>query len=224
MSPHTPQEIMLPPDPSGLTISAHTDQSSSLGPFSLNFPATPTGPREHFSQIGKRSVISLGGYSAPDVDPCLTSRFDKVELIGTGEFSQVYCVTERQSTTPFQASTFGSVKRPTTPQRLWAVKKSKHPFSGAKDRERRNTEVTILQALKNSDHIISFADSWEENNYLYIQTEFCEEGSLDVFLSQVGLKARLDDFRIWKILLELSHVRKSPLNVQTLLLMIQLRV
>jgi mitosis inhibitor protein kinase SWE1 len=47
-------------------------------------------------------------------------------------------------------------------------------------------------------------DSWENNGHLYIQTEFCEEGSLDGFLAQAGLKARLDDFRIWKILLELS--------------------
>ncbi|EEP76041.1 hypothetical protein UREG_00889 [Uncinocarpus reesii 1704] len=203
MSPHTPQEHqahVLPPDPSGLSISAYGDHTSSQGPYSLNLPATPTGPREYFPHLGKRSTISLGGYSAPEVDPCLTSRFDKVELIGTGEFSQVYCVTERQPATPFVSGS----RKPAFPQRLWAVKKSKQPFTGIRDRERRNTEVAILKALANSDHIISFSDSWENNNHLYIQTEFCEEGSLDVFLSQVGLKARLDDFRIWKILLELS--------------------
>ncbi|WEW57917.1 mitosis inhibitor protein kinase swe1 [Emydomyces testavorans] len=205
MSPHTPQEHILPPDPSGLSISAHSDYNSGQGPYSLNFPATPTGPREYFPHLGKRSTLSINGYSAPDVDPCLTSRFDKVELIGAGEFSQVYCVTDRQSATSVQINGSGSLKLSTPPQRFWAVKKSKHPFTGPKDRERRNTEVTVLKALTNSDHIISFADSWEDNNYLYIQTEFCEEGSLDVFLSQVGLKARLDDFRIWKILLELSQ-------------------
>ncbi|TPX26184.1 hypothetical protein DIZ76_011645 [Coccidioides immitis] len=204
MSPHTPQEHILPPDPSGLSIS-NNDHNFGQGSHSVNLPATPTGPREYFSNLGKRSTISLGGYNAPDVDQCLTSRFDKVELIGTGEFSQVYCVTERQSVTPFQANMSGSSRKPTSPQRLWAVKKAKQPFTGVKDRERKNTEVVILKALTNSDHVISFADSWEYNNHLYIQTEFCEEGSLDVFLSQVGLKARLDDFRIWKILLELSH-------------------
>ncbi|KMP00846.1 membrane-associated tyrosine [Coccidioides immitis RMSCC 2394] len=188
----------------GLSIS-NNDHNFGQGSHSVNLPATPTGPREYFSNLGKRSTISLGGYNAPDVDQCLTSRFDKVELIGTGEFSQVYCVTERQSVTPFQANMSGSSRKPTSPQRLWAVKKAKQPFTGVKDRERKNTEVVILKALTNSDHVISFADSWEYNNHLYIQTEFCEEGSLDVFLSQVGLKARLDDFRIWKILLELSH-------------------
>ncbi|KAI1929390.1 mitosis inhibitor protein kinase swe1 [Ophidiomyces ophidiicola] len=204
MSPHTPQEHILPPDPSGLSISAFSDHRPGLD-SSLNFPATPTGPRESFPQLGKRSTLSLNNYSSPDVDSCLTSRFDKVELIGTGEFSQVYCVTERQSMATFQATVPGSSKKLTSPLHLWAVKKSKQPFTGIKDRERRCMEVVILKALTNSDHVISFVDSWENNNYLYIQTEFCEEGSLDVFLSQVGLKARLDDFRIWKILLELSH-------------------
>ena len=65
----------------------------------------------------------------------------------------------------------------------------------------------MLKTLGHSDHIIAFVDSWEEQSHLYIQTEFCEEGTLDIFLAQVGLKARLDDFRIWKILLELSLVR-----------------
>ncbi|KAL1958106.1 hypothetical protein VTO42DRAFT_5146 [Malbranchea cinnamomea] len=219
-SPRTPQEHILPPDPSGLSISARNDHASNFAdshPAAL--PATPTGPRELFPQFGKRHSLSLSGYSAPDVDPCLTSRFDKVELIGTGEFSQVYRVTERESTTPF-----GSPFCPATAQtpqsngnsrreRVWAVKKSKQPYSGAKDRARRNNEVEVLKALGSSDYVISFADSWEHQNHLYIQTEFCEEGSLDVFLAQVGLKARLDDFRIWKILLELSlglkHVHDS---------------
>jgi serine/threonine protein kinase len=86
------------------------------------------------------------------------------------------------------------------------VKKSKHPYSGVKDRERRCNEVEVLKSLGACDYVITFADSWEHRDHLYIQTEFCEEGGLDVFLSQVGLKARLDDFRIWKILLELSLV------------------
>jgi mitosis inhibitor protein kinase SWE1 len=70
-------------------------------------------------------------------------------------------------------------------------------------------EVDVLKALGHSDHVVAFVDSWEENRHLYIQTEFCEEGTLDVFLAHVGLKARLDDFRIWKILLELAQVSAS---------------
>lgn len=207
-SPRTPQEHICPPDPSGLSISKANGQQSIKPDFnSFNLPATPTGPRESFPQPGKRQSLQLNGYHAPDVDPSLTSRFEKVELIGTGEFSQVYRVSQSQDISDSSMFSPSGDKSPKTlPGPVWAVKKSKHPYSGLRDRERRIREVDVLKALTNSDHIISLFDSWEENGHLYIQTEFCEEGSLDVFLAQVGLKARLDDFRIWKILLELSLV------------------
>lgn len=212
--PQTPREHIQPPDPSGLSISARSGGDRSYGFMDSHpsgLPATPTAPRESFSSLGKRASLSLG-YSAPDVDPSLTARFDKVELVGSGEFSLVYSVTERrQSTTPSMTPVFSLNGQQNSSSfvgadKVWAVKKSKQPYAGANDRRRRHNEVVVLKELGNSDHIINFIDSWEDYNYLYIQTEFCEEGSLDVFLSQVGLKARLDDFRIWKILLELSHV------------------
>ncbi|KAI7052940.1 kinase-like protein, partial [Hortaea werneckii] len=46
-------------------------------------------------------------------------------------------------------------------------------------------------------------------NHLYIQTEFCENGNLKDFLFNTGFKGRLDDFRIWKILVELSQGVKA---------------
>ncbi|EGD84417.1 WEE/WEE-UNCLASSIFIED protein kinase [Trichophyton rubrum D6] len=210
--PRTPRDHTLTPDASSLSITAPDDHTFSLVEANASaLPATPTAPRESFPNLGKRTSFPLGGYNSPDIDPCLNSRFDKVELIGTGEFSLVYSVSERvsppssqlfQSQTPLSSN---STPTNTGSRKLWAVKKSKQPYAGSKDRERRNNEVVALKALHGSDHIISYIDSWEDKGYLYIQTEFCEEGSLDVFLSQVGLKARLDDFRIWKILLELAH-------------------
>ncbi|PYH95374.1 kinase-like protein [Aspergillus ellipticus CBS 707.79] len=200
-SPRTPQDHLFP-DPSGLSIS--NDQQSVKPDFnSSNLPATPTGPRDSF-QSGKRPSLPLTGYHASDVDPSLTGRFEQIELVGTGEFSQVYRVSEPHDI-PMSPLFQDDVHPPKTqPEQVWAVKKSKQPYSGLKDRERRIREVDVLKSLTNSDHIISFMNSWEDYGHLYIQTEFCEEGSLDVFLAQVGLKARLDDFRIWKILLELS--------------------
>ncbi|PYI09098.1 kinase-like protein [Aspergillus sclerotiicarbonarius CBS 121057] len=199
-SPRTPQDHLFP-DPSGLSIS--NDQQSIRPDFNSNLPATPTGPRDSF-QSGKRHSLPLAGYHAPDVDPSLTSRFERVELVGTGEFSQVYRVAEPHDTSMSSLFSGDMYSPKVQSEQVWAVKKSKQPYSGLKDRERRIREVDILKSLTNSDHIISFMNSWEDNGHLYIQTEFCEEGSLDVFLAQVGLKARLDDFRIWKILLELS--------------------
>ncbi|EAW06286.1 tyrosine protein kinase SWE1 [Aspergillus clavatus NRRL 1] len=216
-SPHTPRDSHLfPPDPSGLSISAANDQHSIQPDFhSATLPATPTGPRDSFVLAGKRPSLPLNGYNAPDVDPSLTSRFEQIELVGTGEFSQVYRVAQPDTTSASSIFSLpsGTTSPKTLPDRVWAVKKSKQPYVGLKDRERRIREVDALKALANSDHVISLVDSWEDHGYLYIQTEFCEEGSLDVFLAQVGLKARLDDFRIWKILLELSvglkHIHDS---------------
>ena len=95
-SPRTPQDNFFPPDPSGLSISANNAPHSIANDFNTtpDLPATPTGPRDSFLLAGKRPSISLNGYNAPDVDPSLTSRFENVELIGTGEFSQVFRVSQ----------------------------------------------------------------------------------------------------------------------------------
>jgi mitosis inhibitor protein kinase SWE1 len=208
---------MLPPDPSGLSISNPKDGlTKPAAGASMLPPATPTTGREYFPQFGDRrtSITPLNGFSAPEVDEALTSRFDKAELIGTGEFSQVYRVTQPAILQPFQSFYFGTSGSPfksrspptPLPDRVFAVKKARQPFQGPRDRERKLQEVEALRALGQSDHVVHLIDSWEQKDHLYIQTEFCEEGSLDLFLSQVGRKGRLDDFRIWKIMLELGQV------------------
>lgn len=169
-------------------------------------PATPTAPREsgfNFS-FGPGNPLAAS-VTQNDVDTALTSRFDVVTLQGSGEFSLVYRV-ERRPGVLLQFSSPNATPSPAASQ-VWAVKKSKRPYAGFKDRERKMREVEILQALRGHDHIVRYADAWESRNYLYIQTEFCENGNLKDFLTQAGYKARLDDFRIWKILLELSEVR-----------------
>ncbi|KAI9805315.1 MAG: hypothetical protein M1833_005768 [Piccolia ochrophora] len=228
LSPCTPNEGVLPPDPSGLSISGHgtgaktRSERTARSGSSMFPPATPTAPREYFPAAKDKtpSVTPINGFTSTDVDLSLSARFDKVELIGIGEFSQVFRVTEaarsKSSTSYFsrllQSSTRSSPSTP-LPGRVFAVKKSRQTYFGAKDRERRMQEVHVLRALGQADHIIQLVDSWENHNRLYIQTEFCEEGSLDLFLAAVGRKARLDDFRIWKILLELSlgvrHIHQS---------------
>jgi mitosis inhibitor protein kinase SWE1 len=208
-SPHTPLEPLAPPDPSGLSISGNHARRVSM-PLNTSFysstnsgtfpPATPTAPREHFFQFGanKPAKAPLLGLRPSDVDTSLSSRFETVTEYGNGEFSKVYRVQK-----PFGDS---HVSFPVSPSSVWAVKKTKRPYTGYKDRESKLREVDILRKLRNRDNVIQLTDSWEDGNHLYIQTEFCENGNLRDFLTSAGYKARLDDFRIWKILLELAHV------------------
>ena len=216
LSPHTPKGCMIPPDPSGLSISAHANEqlrpvTASASSTSMYPPATPTAPRESFASFNKSnfSMTPSHGSTAIEVDPVLTSRFEKVDLIGNGVFSQVYRVTQkaeiRNSNSYFSIPQAHTSPRTPLPDRVWAVKKSRNAYIGPKDRQRKLQEVNTLKALGHADHTVRLFDSWEDKNHLYIQTEFCEEGSLDSFLDQVGRTARLDDFRIWKILLELSR-------------------
>lgn len=56
--------------------------------------------------------------------------------------------------------------------------------------------------------MLTFVDSWEEDDVLYIQTELCELGNFAHFLWEYGrVFPRLDEARIWKILVDLSNVR-----------------
>ena len=217
LSPHTPRDYVIPPDPSRLSISAHGDggvrpmegvtSSASMVP-----PATPTMMKDTFPQFGlsHSSVTPLKNFQPVDIDQALISRFDKVEIVGTGEFSQVYRCTKATEAKGYLALPNGRAS-PKTPlqDRVWAVKKSRKAFTGQRDRQRKLQEVEILRSMASSDHVLQFCDSWEEKGHLYIQTEFCEEGTLDLFLVQEGRKGRLDDFRIWKIMSELALVRSS---------------
>jgi len=222
--PLTPRDgrksSMAPPDPSGLSISGQAHQvvdfrkavnfGASMGP-----PATPTANRDSSRfQSSRLASTSLSAIAEAQVDPSLTQRFDRIEMIGEGEFSSVLKVscdpvigTPASNGNPFDSSfgsnTSGSYSKPTG-RRVWAVKKARYPFKSRMDRTNKLKEVEILRALGTSKHTVTLEDHWEYESYLYIQTELCDEGSLDKFLNEAGRAARLDDFRIWKILLEIS--------------------
>lgn len=213
VSPHTPQDAagysMTPPDPSSLSISNSLDENSRS-----RTPATPSNSqaRQLFSSFANRrlSITPVNGHgpSPSDVDESLVSRFDKSDVIGKGEFSQVYRVVKSSAAGSFMMGFSTTPRTPSSPSsdKVYAVKKLRIPFHGIRDRKAKLQEVAVLQSLRHSSKVIQLIDSWEHHGHLYIQTEFCSEGSLDGFLKVVGQAGRLDDFRIWKILLETTQV------------------
>lgn len=127
-----------------------------------------------------------------NADDHLNSQFQNVQVVGSGEFSNVYEIT------------FQSIK--------YAVKRIKTPYLGPKRRKRLFEEVELLKILQEhqqndiegKEYVINFINDWEHNGHLYIMTEFCENGSLDKFLLESGSSSRIDEWRIWKMMVEIG--------------------
>jgi mitosis inhibitor protein kinase SWE1 len=208
-TPQTPQEIGLPVDSSRLSISqAHGERS--FAETSMPPPVTPTTVRDFRSSTSSFVTPVNDRTTNLDIDSSLYARFDKVEKIGKGEFSTVYRVVKNDPAFDafdvLAASTPGQSSLSPTKGQVFAVKKSRHPFQGNRDREIKLREARILQALSHAEHVVHYVNDWEHQLHLYIQTEYCEEGHLKKFLYDVGFERRLDDFRIFKILQDLCLV------------------
>lgn len=220
--PASPLEspVITTPSPHGPMMPPSTTKRPSLWsqngamPLALNLqrktsfpPATPTSTRQNnpFS-FKDRNVTPIGPRRDLDVDEFLAQRFRRVEKIGQGEFSTVFKVEGKSSSPSFSRSTSSALHNSSSPTPMaardaLAVKRVKKQRSSA-----RYKEVDILRALRGRPHIIEFVDCWESEEHLYIVTEYCEESSLMLFLLPICKDSRLDDFRIWKILLEIGLV------------------
>ncbi|CCH42467.1 hypothetical protein BN7_2012 [Wickerhamomyces ciferrii] len=178
---------------------SHQPPTPSNGKYTPRTPVDPTmdtsGDLSNMTSFGGSNVSAFQtnnqSYSS-SFDEHLVSKFENVQTIGTGEFSNVYEIT-------FQSSKY-------------AVKRIKTPFLGSKRRKQIFEEVEILKILQENkpeddegkEYVINFINEWEFNDHLYIMTEFCENGSLEKYLIENGTNSKLDEWRIWKILVEIS--------------------
>ncbi|WFD30150.1 non-specific serine/threonine protein kinase [Malassezia sp. CBS 17886] len=124
--------------------------------------------------------------------------FATESVLGQGEFSEVVKVREKAT------------------GRVSAVKRMKRPFLGPKDRIRRLEEVDVLALLKQNrsawgdahfgaEGVVDLLDAWEEDGFLFLQTELCPLGTLGFVLTQYGQQVGpLNEARLWKILAELA--------------------
>lgn len=233
-SPRTPQDLSLPETTSQLSISRPSAAADA------GTPATPTTDRDFRSSTGMFSTpvhedTSFFGTQA-QTEPSLQKMFDEVTKLGDGEFSIVYRVKQEPiprfgspaiSTTPASTTPAASTtpkKAPPKPS-FFVVKKMKQPYLGPKDRERKLREARILASLRDAEHVVQYINDWETNDHLYIQTEYCENGSLKDFYSREGFLGRLDDFCIFKILLDLTLVRTTiPSSTQDRIMLTYCRV
>lgn len=78
------------------------------------------------------------------------------EKLGEGSFGIVYSVSSRDDGC------------------MYAVKKSRQPFKGGRDRKQKLAEVEKHERLPHHPNCIKFYKAWEERQKLYIQTELCQ--------------------------------------------------
>lgn len=93
-----------------------------------------------------------------------------------------------------------------------AIKRTKRPVIGSHERKTIMREVEALRLLtsiadddeveEGKEYLVFFIEAWSYNNYYYIMTEFCEGGTLYDFL-QENKNYKIDEFRVWKILIEI---------------------
>jgi hypothetical protein len=66
-------------------------------------------------------------------------------------------------------------------------------------------------------NVLEYVDSWDEDDYLYIQTSLCPMGNLSTFLNEYGKHYdKLEEAYIWKILADVSDVGVNCFRFRTL--------
>ncbi|EIM21350.1 kinase-like protein [Wallemia mellicola CBS 633.66] len=144
----------------------------------------------------KLSISSKAQRSSEDneKEKEIEGKFEKeffiISELGKGEFSEAFIACKRDEAYS---------------GKMYAIKRGK-PFEGGRDRLRQLNEPVTLSKLPEHPNIIKLNDYWEDNNRLYIQTELCEKGSLNVFLDDYGMHfERLEETRVWKILGDIAE-------------------
>lgn len=144
-----------------------------------------------FDEQGNQRSINASVLKNPDFH--LTTKFSNVSIAGKGQFSTVYQVTFPETGVRY------AVK---------SVRPTKHNFT-----KRILQEINILSGIQETvtndnegrEYIVQFITSWSHKGSFYIMTEFCENGNLDLFIQEhiIAKQQRLDDWRVWKIIVEL---------------------
>lgn len=149
-----------------------------------------------FNQEHERDQIPGLQISEKDrSDEHLMKKFGRsnIKFIGRGQFSIAFeCF-------------FGEEK--------YAIKRNRKPVLGSHEKKALLREIETLRALtvfkegetdveEGKENLVLFVEAWSYNNYYYIMTEFCEGGTLSDFLDE-HKNYKLDEFRVWKILIEI---------------------
>ncbi|KAJ1666286.1 mitosis inhibitor protein kinase swe1 [Coemansia sp. RSA 1646] len=114
--------------------------------------------------------------------------FEIISRAGEGNFSSVHSV------------------RSLNDGQMYAVKKTRQPFTGRQERARRLREVEVLWTAPQCAGIVRLINAWEQFGHLYMQFELCERGSLAAYLDErAHMDERVSEAHAWAILAHASH-------------------
>lgn len=148
------------------------------------------------SQRHDADTITFKGLSHKKVkdDDHLCEKFGSknIKYIGSGEFSIAYeCSFENEK---------------------FAIKRTRKPIVGNAEKKSILREIEALRVLtsisddeeveEGKENLVFFIEAWSFNDHYYIMTEFCEGGTLYAFLEE-NKNYKIDEFRVWKILIEI---------------------
>ncbi|RKP32802.1 kinase-like protein [Metschnikowia bicuspidata] len=202
-----PERPVIPPQ--GLLAREEGPCTPILPPDTLqSLQATLNFANTEQRIIDERSIMMSVGKQRPDhdaphkqayskdiVDEYLMEKFGKKNIgyIGCGQFSVAF------------ECKFGNER--------FAIKRTKKPVVGNHERKAIMREIEALKVLtsikdneteieEGKENLVIFIEAWNYNNYYYLMTEFCEGGSLYDFLEE-HKSYKMDEFRVWKILIEI---------------------
>lgn len=110
-------------------------------------------------------------------------QFEIISKIGSGHFADVYKAKSLQD------------------GHYYAIKKTSIPFTSNSDRLRKLQEVRNHQSLPPHLNCVRYYDSWEEDGFLYIQTELCKTSLNEILETREDHK--LPEHIVWSYLLDL---------------------
>ncbi|KAJ3070742.1 hypothetical protein HDU98_006241 [Podochytrium sp. JEL0797] len=136
----------------------------------------------------------------------LSTHYKLIHRLGRGSFADVFKVQLLPTTHPHTPLTSSSSTNTTSSSSapIYAIKKTRVPITGPKDRKFQLQELVLQYHLTSLPHIIHLHTAWEQYASLYLVMEFCSGGTLAQYIDRKR-DTGVDEFVVWGVLGQLAR-------------------